>query len=462
MEARLCRCLLILAAIGSVAAANPSQATKNFTYPTKNFVVYAPSPQIAQQVAIAAEKFRKELALEWLGHELPAWSAPCPIKVKVGQIGAGGATTFSFHPVKNGPAEVCGWDMQIQGSLERILDSVLPHEVSHTIFACHFRRPLPRWADEGAATLVEHESERRTQVLRVQQVINSRRKIPLRTLLSIKEYPQDMQDVMTLYAEGYSLAELLVQKGGKTRYLKFINDAHQNGWEKAIQSQYGYRGIDDLEKQWHDWIIAGSPELKQPEGQMLADNSDKSKDAAPKGYVLRGQSPDATTAEELTEDPFLGNEVASKKRRRQNDEPRTESRALPVTLGEEDPSAMASRWDESSSSVPRHNDDWRELAQLDEEPVDAADRDSTDDGHWVEVPREAPRARAKNLPVRNETVRTPTQNVPSVARQRQTSPSQPRVGRFASRPYRTNPWSEAHADPLPSPFQVEADGSPRK
>lgn len=459
MEARLCRFLLILAAIGSVAAANPPQATKNFSYPTKNFVVYAPSPQIAQQVAIAAEKFRKELAIEWLGHELPGWSAPCPIKVKVGQIGAGGATTFSFHPVKNGPAEVCGWDMQIQGSLERILDSVLPHEVSHTIFACHFRRPLPRWADEGAATLVEHESERRTQVLRVQQVLNSRRRIPLKTLLTIKEYPQDMQDVMTLYAEGYSLAELLVQKGGKTRYLKFINDAHQNGWEKAIQSQYGYKGIDDLEKQWHEWIIAGSPELNLPEGQMLADNSDKSKDAAAKGYVLRGQSPDAATTQELSEDPFLGNEVASKKRlrRRQNNEPPTDSRSLPVTLGEEDSSANATRRDDllSSTSGSRHNDDWQDLTQFEEEPVDATERDPADDGHWVEVPRQAPRARPKTTASRNETVRTPTQNVPSVARQRQTSPSEPRVGRFASRPYRTTPWSEAHADPRPSPFHSE-------
>lgn len=447
MDARLCRFLLILAAIGSVAAANPQSPTKNFTYPTKNFVVYAPSPQIAQQVAIAAEKFRKELAIEWLGHELPAWSAPCPIKVKVGQIGAGGATTFSFHPVKNGPAEVCGWDMQIQGSLERILDSVLPHEVSHTIFACHFRRPLPRWADEGAATLVEHESERRTQVLRVQQVISTRRRIPLRTLLTIKEYPADMQDVMTLYAEGYSLAELLVQKGGKTRYLKFINDAHQNGWEKAIQAQYGYRGIDDLEKQWHDWIIAGSPELNLPEGQMLADNSDKSKDAGKNGFIVRGQSPDEGASSERIEDPFLGNEVAPRKRlrRRQNDE----ALSLTVATDEEDPE-------------PPHNDEWRDLKAFEAEPVKVADREPADDGHWVEVPRQAPKAQAKPLSSRNETVRTPAGTVPSVARQRQASTTDSRVGRVAGRPSRANPWSETQTDPRPSPFQGELEGSRRQ
>ena len=66
-------------------------------------------------------------------------------------LGAGGATSFVFEH-----GEVFGWRMTIQGSLVRILDSVLPHEVTHTIFATHFRQPLPRWADEGACTTVEH------------------------------------------------------------------------------------------------------------------------------------------------------------------------------------------------------------------------------------------------------------------------------------------------------------------
>lgn len=470
MEARLCRFLLILAALGSVAAASPSSTTKNFSYPTTNFIVYAPTPQIAQQVAIAAEKFRKELAIEWLGYELRPWAQPCPIKVKVGQIGAGGATTFSFHPVKNGPAEVCGWDMQIQGSLERILDSVLPHEVSHTIFACHFRRPLPRWADEGAATLVEHESERRTQVLRLQQVIKTQRRIPLRTLLSIKEYPNDMQDVMTLYAEGYSLAELLVQKGGKARYLKFINDAHQNGWEKAIQADYGYRGIDDLERQWHDWIIAGSPEL--PEGQMLAEKSDRSRDAATKGYVLRGQSPDAAPATELKEDPFLTGESAPPRRLRRRNliEESPPAVAIPAVAYEDEPEALASRWDERSASphyLP-NGDDGKDLAGFETTAGDEVDSDPADEGTWVEVTR--PRERTREAPDQSkiardervagpESVRSKVKTVPSVVRQQQSMASAPRYGRLAGRPSRANPWSEAPADPRPSPFQPNSSTS---
>lgn len=285
MEARAFKVILAIAAFLSIAA----------THRTKNFVVTAPTPEIAVQVANAAEHFRRAIAIEWLGRELPSWYAPCPVQVKVGQIGAGGATSFSFDR-----GQVFGWNMSIQGSLERILDSVLPHEVSHTIFACYFRRPLPRWADEGAATLAEHESEKRRQVLTCQQIIRTSKRIPLRNLVAMKDYPPDMQDVLTLYAEGYSLAELLVQQGGRARYLAFLVDAQEAGWDHAIEKHYAYKGLDALEKSWHEWIMAGSPAVQQPAAQQVAEVQTPRPKALPEGTVIRGQSPDA--------DPFLAAE----------------------------------------------------------------------------------------------------------------------------------------------------------
>lgn len=277
MEAQLYRCcVLLLAAFFSLGA----------SYKTPNFVTHAPTPEIAKQVGEAAEVYRKELAIAWLGHELPKWYAPCPIKVKVGNYGAGGATTFSFDR-----GHVFGWDMQIQGTLERILDSVLPHEVNHTIFACHFRRPLPRWADEGAATIVEHESEKRRQRLLNRQVMGTNKRIPLRQLLSMTEYPEEMQQVLTLYAEGYSLADFLLQRGGRKRYLMFLQDAHKNGWDEAVAKMYQFKNVDELEQNWGSWIIAGSPDLNQPAGQQLASNQPEPA-TENKDLVIRSQSPD--------------------------------------------------------------------------------------------------------------------------------------------------------------------------
>ncbi|MFN0197790.1 MAG: hypothetical protein ACKVT0_13680 [Planctomycetaceae bacterium] len=257
----------------AVASVLPAEAA---THRSRNFIVHASSAEIAQQVADAAEVYRRELSLEWLGREFKPWSQPCPITVRVGSMGAGGSTTFTFDR-----GEVFNWNMRIQGSLERILDSVLPHEISHTIFATHFRRPLPRWADEGAATLVEHESERRRQSLLAQQLLNDETRIPLQTLLGIKEYPQEMQKVLMLYAEGYTLSNFLVQRGGKRRFITFLADAHESSWDRALQRHYDYKTIASLENEWHSWILAGEPATEQ-------------------AVVVRSQNPDETANEIAT------------------------------------------------------------------------------------------------------------------------------------------------------------------
>jgi hypothetical protein len=94
---------------------------------TANFVIDAPTPELAEEIGQAAERYRHDLAITWLGSAMPNWSRPCPIHADVApNLGAGGATSFVFDK-----GEVFDWDMKIQGSEERILDSVLPHEVTH-------------------------------------------------------------------------------------------------------------------------------------------------------------------------------------------------------------------------------------------------------------------------------------------------------------------------------------------
>lgn len=268
-EAVLCRGICLLVMFCGLGA----------KHVTPNFEVEAPTAAIAEKVALTAERCREELAVEWLGHTLPNWYKPCQVRVRVGQFGAGGATTFSF-----GGGEVFGWDMTVQGSLERILDSVIPHEVSHTIFACHFRRPLPRWADEGAATISEEDSERRRQQKLAEEVMPSKRRIPLRELLNITEYPKNMQNVLTLYAEGFMLADFLVQKGGKSRFLAFMQDAHESGWDASLRKHYEEENVESLESKWSQWVIAGSPSLRRPNGELLADAKSPS--------IVRSQNPE--------------------------------------------------------------------------------------------------------------------------------------------------------------------------
>jgi len=281
MDARSLR--IALALVGWLLATSVSSAAQ---WKTENFVVTAPTESLAKKVAFTAEAWRVRLAKEWLGRALPKWYRPCPISVTVGQIGAGGATTFRFAQ-----GQVFDWRMNVQGTEERILDSVIPHEVSHTIFASHFRRPLPRWADEGAATLAEHESEQRRQSMHLKQVWNTSHKIPLKDLLTMEEYPSDMRDVLTLYAQGYSLADFLVQKGGKAKYLRLLDLADKKDWKSALKELYGIEGVESLDDSWGSWVVAGSPPLDKERLLAAADTSE----VAP-GEVIRGQSPEGDSA----------------------------------------------------------------------------------------------------------------------------------------------------------------------
>jgi hypothetical protein len=305
-DARTLRYIAVVAILAGL-----SQSLEAATYQTVNFAVTSDRPEVAEQVGKAAELYRRQLAVFWLGKPLPNWSRPCRISVREGALGAGGQTTFQFVR-----GEVLNWRMQVQGTLERILDSVLPHEVNHTIFACHFRRPLPRWADEGAATLFEHRSEQLKQLALLNEVIRNKNEIiSLRDLLSMKEYPQGQRPMLTLYAQGYALADFLVQQKGRHAYLKFIADGERGTWEEAIRANFDHAGIESLEKNWRGWVLAGMPKLTLPREQMLAANesdADSKAQAASRpelpvskgsklpakprrasaGEIIRSQSPD--------------------------------------------------------------------------------------------------------------------------------------------------------------------------
>jgi hypothetical protein len=209
---------------------------------TQNFVVTAPTAAVAEKVAQYAEHYRKQKAIEWLGQEMAAWPQPCPLQVTVSMEPPSGATSFSF-----GGGRVQWQKMEIQGPLDRLLASVLPHEITHTVFAHHFGMPVPRWADEGGSVLSEDDLERRRHDKLVREILNSGKQIPLRRLMSLKEYPRE---VMCLYAQGFSMSDYLVKRGNKRTFLQFVGSGMQQGWDRAVQMHYGHRSVEELEEAW--------------------------------------------------------------------------------------------------------------------------------------------------------------------------------------------------------------------
>ena len=190
--------------------------------------------------------------------------------------------------------EVFGWRMNIQGSRERILDSVVPHEVTHTIFASHFRRPIPRWADEGACTTVEHRSEISKQENMLIDFLKTRRGIPFSQMFAMTEYPRD---VLPLYAQGHSLSQFLIYQSGKKGFLEFLAHGMDNGdWQGALRQKYGYEDLLVLQNSWLDWIRQGRPKLQLASNAVQTASFEvptkgKSQDWQSSGDIVRGQDP---------------------------------------------------------------------------------------------------------------------------------------------------------------------------
>jgi hypothetical protein len=192
--------------------------------------------------------------------------------------------------------EVFGWTMTIQGSEERILDSVLPHEITHTIFASHFRRPLPRWADEGACTTVEHPVERARQHRLLIEHLTTGRGIAFPEMFAMREYPAD---VLPLYSQGYSLARYLIERGGRHRYVTFVGDGlATEDWAGALQRHYGVPGVAQLQHTWLDWVRQGCP---APPASMAA--AQPAPTALAQGPTARGQSPEPIPAPQPNPQP---------------------------------------------------------------------------------------------------------------------------------------------------------------
>jgi hypothetical protein len=297
MEARSCRVIAQVTSVLLLSLLSAPAFAEQGGYRTKNFVVSAPTPALAKEIGDMAEKWRHDLAIEWLGSEMPPWSTPCPIHAKVApNLGAGGATSFVFDR-----GEVFNWKMNIQGSRERVLDSVLPHEVTHTIFASYFRSPLPRWADEGACTTMEHSSEIAKQERMLIDFLKTGRGIPFGEMFAMKEYPQD---VMPLYSQGHSLSEWLIEDKGRAEFLRFLADGMKDDdWRRAVHDHYGFADLYSMQNTWLDWVKAGRPQLAPGTdlATQIASNTTTGRPGSPSPVMgipasYRGQSPDVIPA----------------------------------------------------------------------------------------------------------------------------------------------------------------------
>lgn len=250
-----------------VAACQVSQI-RAATVETANFVVTAPTADAARQVATAAEACRTRFAREWMAVELPDWKRPCRVNVNLQPTGGSGSTVYDIY---RGRAERPR--ITLSGPLDRILDYVLPHEVTHAVLALWLGQPPPRWADEGVALLCETESQRSRQRRLAEQMFNSSSLMALDKVVTLVDYPEDRKELVGFYVASFSFTEFLVAQGGKARLMEFLKDLPQAGWDRALTAHYEFASSSGLEDAWQDWLVrdgsgrVGLAQSSQPVGE---------------------------------------------------------------------------------------------------------------------------------------------------------------------------------------------------
>jgi hypothetical protein len=159
--------------------------------------------------------------------------------------------------------------MELHGPLDRILETLLPHEIVHAILASHFKAAIPRWADEGAALMAEDPQEQQRLWLLEEPRLTGKDQPPLTDLLDASEYPARKDEVRTFYIRGAALTAFLVS-AGKTRFLEFVRAGMNDGWNSAVLVHYGFADVAELEAAWLDWLRADRPAIELEDAQLLA------------------------------------------------------------------------------------------------------------------------------------------------------------------------------------------------
>ena len=92
------------------------------------------------------------------------------------------------------------------------------------------------------------------------QFLRTGRGIAFSQMFAMTDYPAD---IMPLYAQGYSLAEFLIESGGRRRYVEFLGAGLQSdNWSAAVQRYYGIQDLGVLQNTWLAWVQQGMPTLR--------------------------------------------------------------------------------------------------------------------------------------------------------------------------------------------------------
>lgn len=185
-----------------------------------------------------AEEYRREVAEEWLGEELPDGINRVVIRASVSDDNSG------ISLLRNR-----GIDTITVKAPKRTFKYVLKHEVAHTVLDAYCNE-LPNFVHEGIASRYDGYSRKRHVKQRLKQIALQKEHEDLSDLVNDKKEVSHPRD----YAISVSLVNFLLSiNNDKKTLLEFGKHAKISGGEKALKRYYEIN-MSQLNTLWNKWI----------------------------------------------------------------------------------------------------------------------------------------------------------------------------------------------------------------
>lgn len=214
------------------------------TLPSQNFAITNDWPQDTKaKWEEVAESYRAKWLEEFVGKDIP-YEKPIPLTINFDNRSKSGSGVTAYDINANG---CFNYRMTVNGPPERIQNSIIPHEVMHTVMAHYMKASGPRWADEGYCTYIEPKYNDR---------FNRSKFYPFKLIMNMEEYPPD---VATFYGQSCSMVRWLVNLKDKRHFRDFIYDyMHTKGdWPLYLEKYYGFKTYEDAQAAWLVFLQGG-------------------------------------------------------------------------------------------------------------------------------------------------------------------------------------------------------------
>jgi len=229
-----------------------------FVSETANFRVCCDeSEAIANDLSRHSESLRSRLRAQWLDETAGKdWTPKCEVilhsnrKSYEAAVGRGSERTVGSSLVKIESGRITSRRVDLIGDHVQYLSAALPHELTHVVLRDRFLvNPIPRWADEGAATIADTSDKQERHRKDLQKALADGTTFSAAALVASDEFPR-IDRWGTFYGESVSLTKFLVNRESPVRFVNFVEAAASNGYDKALKDTYGIKNLAELDHQW--------------------------------------------------------------------------------------------------------------------------------------------------------------------------------------------------------------------